>query len=162
MTTATATKTAETPLGREATNQVWNTLRAYGPLGSDGAYQSTATRQDTDRLRLRLREYDAHSEMRPLVLLLRRFFNTYRQNGWRITGAMVAAALRLLSTVAEATAAESTVWELESERVAALGLPDDGEELARAEWLATRPHDGWKRESVDGPFWMRDLTHPGR
>jgi hypothetical protein len=86
---------------------------------------STATTATKDRLRMRLAELANHSEMLPLVTLLRWYFNTYRQSGWRITEWQAAAALRLLSTVAEEVAPTSDVWELEAERVAALGPNGD-------------------------------------
>ena len=121
--TITATKpTAETPLDATVLGSVFQTLKAYYTGNLSDTFDSGATQADKDRLRLRLREYDAHSEMKPVVLLVRRYFNTYRAKGWKIAGWQVASALRLLSTVAESVAATSDVWELESERVAALGL----------------------------------------
>lgn len=106
--------------------QVFNTLKAYSGVQSFvHTTSSTATTATKDRLRMRLAELANHSEMLPLVTLLRWYFNTYRQSGWRITEWQVAAALRLLSTVAEEVAPTSDVWELEAERVAALGPNGD-------------------------------------
>jgi hypothetical protein len=98
----TAPLTAETPLDGTPLVQVFNTLRAYGPRTLDG-YQIDATPDTKARLRMRLEEYSGqHADMANVVLLVRRYFNTYRQNGWRIAEWQVTAALKLLATVAEA------------------------------------------------------------
>lgn len=93
--------TTETPLDADALVQVFNSIRAMA-TGTIEGYQADATPDTKARLRMRLAEYDAQPPMRDLVLLVRRYFNTYRQNDWRLVEWQVAAALRLLATVADA------------------------------------------------------------
>jgi hypothetical protein len=114
--------TAETPLEGTALTQVFNTLRAYGPSRLNDAWHRDASDVTKDRLRLRLGEYEAQdADLSNVVLLVRRYFNTYRQNGWRIVEWQVLAALKLLATVAEAVEAKDA----EQARK---------DELARARW----------------------------
>lgn len=107
MTTSTPTATATTPLGTDALIEVFNTLKAFGPRRIDG-YQADATPATKARLRMRLDEYGKQDGMGDVVLLVRRYFNTYRSSDWRIVEWQVTAALKMLGTVSEALDAPAT------------------------------------------------------
>jgi hypothetical protein len=98
---------AETPLEGEALISVFESLKAIHGRDLTDTYSADASQATKDRLRMRLAEYAAGPmsvEMAGIVILLRRYFNTYRVRQWRIVEWQCVAALGLLGRVAETVA----------------------------------------------------------